>query len=38
MYGKGSSGLVANEIKLRFMRLGLRVESITDAHVIAKKI
>ena len=35
IYGKGSSGLVANEIKLRFMRLGLRVDSITDAHVMA---
>lgn len=35
IYGKGSSGLVANETKLRFMRLGLRVESITDSHVMA---
>lgn len=32
VYGFGSSGLVAQEFKLRFMRLGLDVESITDFH------
>ncbi|MFA9464563.1 MAG: MurR/RpiR family transcriptional regulator [Velocimicrobium sp.] len=32
VYGLGSSGLVAQEFKLRFMRLGLDVEAITDFH------
>ncbi|MDO4594489.1 MAG: MurR/RpiR family transcriptional regulator [Tissierellia bacterium] len=34
IYGKGSSGLVANEMKLRFMRLGLFVEAITDDDIM----
>ncbi len=34
IYGKGSSGLVAQEIKLRFMRIGVDVETITDNHVM----
>lgn len=34
IYGKGSSGLVAREMKLRFMRLGLFVEAIDDAHIM----
>lgn len=34
VYGKGSSGLVAQEMKLRFMRLGLDVEAIVDSHVM----
>ncbi len=34
IYGKGSSGLVAREMKLRFMRLGLHVEAIDDTHIM----
>lgn len=34
VYGVGSSGLVAQEFKVRFMRLGLDVESITDFHLL----
>lgn len=34
VYGKGSSGLAAKEMKLRFMRLGLDVEAVTDTHVM----
>lgn len=34
IYGKGSSGLVAQEMKLRFMRLGLICEAISDNHMI----
>lgn len=34
IYGKGSSGLVAQEMKLRFMRIGLICETITDTHMI----
>lgn len=30
VYGKGSSGMVAREMKLRFMRIGLVCEAITD--------
>lgn len=30
IYGKGSSGMVAREMKLRFMRIGLICEAITD--------
>ncbi len=30
IYGKGSSGMVAKEIKFRFMRIGLICEAITD--------
>jgi len=35
VYGMGSSGLAAKELKMRFMRFGLDVESITDAHLLA---
>ncbi|MBS4770431.1 MurR/RpiR family transcriptional regulator [Carnobacteriaceae bacterium zg-ZUI240] len=34
IYGMGSSGVAAQEIKLRFMRLGLVCEAITDDHMI----
>lgn len=34
VYGKGSSGLVAEEMKLRFMRLGLNIEAVTDSHIM----
>lgn len=33
-YGLGSSGLVANELKIRFMRLGLICEAVTDPHML----
>lgn len=32
--GIGSSGLTAMEMKLRFMRIGLNIEAITDSHVM----
>jgi len=35
VYGMGSSGLAAQEFKMRFMRLGLDVEAITDTHLMA---
>lgn len=34
IYGMGSSGVAAQEIKLRFMRLGLVCEAITDDHML----
>lgn len=34
IYGKGSSGIVAQETKFRFMRLGLVCEAITDNHLM----
>lgn len=34
VYGMGSSGLAAQEIRLRFMRLGLSIEAITDSHIM----
>lgn len=34
IYGKGSSGMVAREMKLRFMRIGLHCEAITDSDMI----
>lgn len=34
IYGKGSSGIVAEETKFRFMRLGLVCEAITDNHIM----
>lgn len=34
VYGKGSSGMVAQEMKLRFMRIGLNCEAITDDDMI----
>lgn len=34
VYGKGSSGLVAQEMQLRFMRVGVPMEAITDTHIM----
>lgn len=34
VYGRGSSGLVAQEMKLRFMRLGVNMEAVTDSHIM----
>lgn len=34
VYGKGSSGFVGMEMKLRFMRIGVNIEAITDDHVM----
>ena len=34
VYGRGSSGLVAQEMKFRFMRLGVNIEAITDDHIM----
>lgn len=34
VYGYGNSGLAANEFKMRFMRLGLDVEALTDDHLM----
>ena len=34
VYGRGSSGLVAQEMKLRFMRIGLNIEAVTDSHIM----
>ncbi|MEA5003252.1 MAG: MurR/RpiR family transcriptional regulator [Christensenella sp.] len=34
VYGMGSSGLAAQELKMRFMRLGLDVEAIVDSHIM----
>lgn len=34
IYGKGSSGVAAQELKLRFMRLGIDIDYITDSHVM----
>lgn len=34
IYGKGSSGLAAKEMKLRFMRIGLICEALTDDDMI----
>lgn len=34
VYGMGSSGFAAREIALRFMRLGLYMEAVTDAHMM----
>ncbi|MBY0758923.1 MULTISPECIES: MurR/RpiR family transcriptional regulator [Sellimonas] len=34
VYGKGSSGLVGMEMKLRFMRIGANIEAITDEHIM----
>ena len=33
-YGVGSSGIVAQEFKLRFMRLGLHIEAICEPHMM----
>lgn len=34
VYGKGSSGYAAEEVALRFMRMGLYIEAITDTHIM----
>ncbi|MCI9216327.1 MurR/RpiR family transcriptional regulator [Lachnospiraceae bacterium 42-17] len=34
IYGIGISGIVAQEFKLRLMRLGLLVDAVTDAHLM----
>ena len=34
IYGIGSSGVVAQEFKLRFMRLGFNVEAVSDEHIM----
>lgn len=34
VYGRGSSGLVAMEMRIRFMRIGLNVEAIVDSHIM----
>lgn len=34
LYGKGSSGVAAEEFKLRFMRLGIHIECIMDDHIM----
>ena len=34
VYGKGSSGVVANEMQIRFMRIGVNIEAITDLHIM----
>lgn len=34
VYGKGSSGIAAEEFKIRFMRFGIDIECITDTHVM----
>lgn len=34
VYGKGSSGLVGMEMKIRFMRIGVNMEAITDEHIM----
>ncbi|KKI92100.1 transcriptional regulator [Bacillus sp. SA1-12] len=35
MYGVGSSGITAMDLKNRFMRLGLNVEAVSDSHFMA---
>ncbi len=34
IYGMGSSGMAAQEFKLRLMRLGLLVDAVTDSHLM----
>ena len=34
VYGRGSSGLAAQEMKLRFIHIGLNIEAVTDSHVM----
>lgn len=34
VYGKGSSGIAGEELKMRFMRLGIDIECIMDSHVM----
>lgn len=33
-YGKGSSGMVSEEMKIRFMRIGVICEAVTDEHML----
>lgn len=34
VYGKGSSGFAAEELRMRLMRLGIDIESVTDSHIM----
>ena len=34
VYGVGSSGVAAEEMKFRFMRIGVNIEAVTDLHLI----
>ena len=34
VYGRGSSGMVGQEMKFRFMRIGVNLEAITDTHIM----
>ncbi len=34
VYGKGSSGYVAQEFALRLMRMGMDIEAVTDSHIM----
>ncbi len=34
VYGRGSSGLAGQEMKFRFMRIGVNIEAISDNHVM----
>lgn len=34
VYGKGSSGYAAQEFSMRFMRMGMDIQAITDNHII----
>lgn len=34
VYGIGSSGVAADEMKIRFMRLGINIQSISDIHTL----
>lgn len=34
IYGVGSSGIAARELKLRFMRVGVNIEAVTDSHMM----
>ena len=34
VYGIGSSGCLATEMKIRFMRIGIQIYAVTDAHVL----
>lgn len=34
VYGVGSSGFAANEMKLRFMRVGVDIEAVTDVQIM----
>lgn len=38
VYGRGSSALAAQEIKLRFMRVGVNIESIVDSHIMKMNV